>query len=254
MDNPLFERYILINKRMNYFCCRYGAEALIAMPNFHSRTIYDENLVAVELKKTRVFLNKPTFIGAAILDISKICLYRYHYETMPSMFQNYSLLYCDTDSLMYNIFHDNVYTVMKDNIQYFDTSNYDVNNPFGLDLVNARKLGLMKDEHSSDPIHEVVCLRSKMYAVHLGNDKEIQKCKGVKTAFLKKQIHFEDYKNCLFGTVTNTYCDQTYIRSVHHNVYTFVQRKLSLNAFDDKRFIFPNVHETLAWGHQALRE
>ncbi|KMQ89466.1 hypothetical protein RF55_10901 [Lasius niger] len=53
---------------------RYGAEAMISKPNFHSRNIFSENLVAVELRKLSVELDKPIYVGMCILDISKIRL------------------------------------------------------------------------------------------------------------------------------------------------------------------------------------
>ncbi|XP_025073357.1 uncharacterized protein LOC112552405 [Pogonomyrmex barbatus] len=40
---------------------RYGAEALIAKPNFHSRSVFDENLMAIELRKLEVQFNKPIY-------------------------------------------------------------------------------------------------------------------------------------------------------------------------------------------------
>jgi len=43
-----------------------GAEALIARPNFHSCTIFDENLVAVELGCTDLLLNKPIYAGFCV--------------------------------------------------------------------------------------------------------------------------------------------------------------------------------------------
>ncbi|XP_043479909.1 uncharacterized protein LOC122509742 [Leptopilina heterotoma] len=42
---------------------RYGAEAVISKPNFHSRSIFSENLVAIELRKTEILINKPIYIG-----------------------------------------------------------------------------------------------------------------------------------------------------------------------------------------------
>ncbi|XP_043479037.1 uncharacterized protein LOC122509227 [Leptopilina heterotoma] len=45
---------------------RYGAEALISKPNFHSRAIFNENLVAVELRKMEVFMNKPVYVGLTV--------------------------------------------------------------------------------------------------------------------------------------------------------------------------------------------
>jgi len=61
---------------------RYGAEALIAKLNFHSRSVFSENLVAVELRKLEVKFNKPIYVEMCILDLSKICLYEFHYEYM----------------------------------------------------------------------------------------------------------------------------------------------------------------------------
>jgi len=61
---------------------QYGAEALIAKPNFHSQSVFSENLVAVELRKKEVKFNKPIYVGMCIFDLSKICLYEFYYEYM----------------------------------------------------------------------------------------------------------------------------------------------------------------------------
>ncbi|RLU25274.1 hypothetical protein DMN91_003367 [Ooceraea biroi] len=58
----------------------YGAEAMIAKPNFHSRSVFSENLVAIEMRKLEVKFNKPIYVGMCILDISKVCLYEFHHE------------------------------------------------------------------------------------------------------------------------------------------------------------------------------
>jgi len=46
----------------------YDAEAMIAKPNFHSRTIFAKNLIVVELNKLEVKFNKPIYIGMYILE------------------------------------------------------------------------------------------------------------------------------------------------------------------------------------------
>jgi len=61
---------------------RYGAEAMIAKSNFHSRRVFSKNLVAIEMRKLEVKFDKPFYVGMCILDISKTCLYEFHHEYM----------------------------------------------------------------------------------------------------------------------------------------------------------------------------
>ncbi|KYM94128.1 hypothetical protein ALC62_15259 [Cyphomyrmex costatus] len=80
---------------------RYGLEAMIAKPNFCSRSIFSENLVAVELRKLEVTMNKPIYVGMCILEISKIRLYDFHYEHMVPLYRDKcTLMYTHTDSLI----------------------------------------------------------------------------------------------------------------------------------------------------------
>ncbi len=53
---------------------------LVKKPNFEKVTEFDENLVAVHMKKTVVKLDKPIYLGMSILDLSKTLMYRFHYE------------------------------------------------------------------------------------------------------------------------------------------------------------------------------
>jgi len=119
-------------KLLTHWEGRYGAEAYIARPNFHSRAVFNENLVAIQLAKLEVLMKKPIYVGFCVLDISKTCVYDFHCSTMPKMFPAswFKLLY--TDSLIYDIECPDVYEVMKRNLQFFDTSDYPENNRFGI--------------------------------------------------------------------------------------------------------------------------
>ena len=45
------------------------AQKLAAKPNFDRCTIFDENLIAVHMKKTKLYLSKPVYLGTSILDL-----------------------------------------------------------------------------------------------------------------------------------------------------------------------------------------
>ena len=53
---------------------KYNAKATVAKPNFHSRRIFSENLVAIELHKLEMMFDKPIYVRKCILDISKMYL------------------------------------------------------------------------------------------------------------------------------------------------------------------------------------
>ncbi|CAH1101833.1 unnamed protein product [Psylliodes chrysocephalus] len=92
-------------KLVNSWNGRYGAKNLISSFRFHSRTIFDDDLVAIELKKTQIIFNKPLYVGMAILDLSKLCMYDFHYKHMlPKLgVEKCKLMYMDTDSFIYEL-------------------------------------------------------------------------------------------------------------------------------------------------------
>jgi len=124
---------------------RYGAEAMIAKPNFHNCSVFTENLIAVEMRKLEVKFDKPIYVGMCILDISNICLYEFHHEYMSPLYRDKCKI-IDTDSLIYHIECDDVYKNMKHDIARFDTSDYPADNVYDMPLANKKVPRLMKDE------------------------------------------------------------------------------------------------------------
>ena len=62
---------------------------------------YGENMIGVEMRKTEVILNKPRYIGAAVLNISKTVMYDFAYDYYLLKFPGSQLLFTDTDSLCF---------------------------------------------------------------------------------------------------------------------------------------------------------
>ena len=85
--------------------------------------MYSENLIAVEMRKTEVLLNKPRYVGAAVLNISKTVMYDFAYHWLDK-FPESKLLFTDTDSLCFWTPYDgNLYKGYKsDAIYKFNTS------------------------------------------------------------------------------------------------------------------------------------
>ena len=83
--------------------------------------------MAIEMKKTKVKMNQPIYLGMSILDISKTLMYEFCYDYIKPKYQDKAkLCYMDTDSLVIYIktkdFYENIANDVK---EWFDTSNYD---------------------------------------------------------------------------------------------------------------------------------
>ncbi|XP_031359203.1 uncharacterized protein LOC116182803 [Photinus pyralis] len=289
MNNAVFGKTMEnVRKRVNIKLLtqwkgRYGAESYIAKPEFKSCAIFNENLVAVELNKLEIYLNKPIYVGQAILDLAKTTIYSFHYDYMMDRFgDNCTVLYTDTDSLIYEIREQDPYMAIKsDCFKYYDTSDYDPNNPYGIPLVNKKVLGMMKDENNGQIMTDYVGLRSKLYTTKVLSTKDdliklqqkleaeeydedeiatiiknyglTKKAKGIKKSVVETKITFDDYVECL-ETYKRKTTSQNLIRTDKHQVYSITQSKIALSPEDDKRYLIPDSFNTLPWGHYAINK
>ena len=53
---------------------------LVSEPNYHTKKRFSENLLAIEMKKTKVKMNKPVYLGMPILGITKTLIYKFWYD------------------------------------------------------------------------------------------------------------------------------------------------------------------------------
>ena len=104
---------------------------LVSEPNYHTTKWLSENLLVIEMKKTSVKMNKPIYLGLAMLSLSKIKMYEYMYNEMKPKYGNrIRLCYMDTDSFIMHIKTENFYKdIAKDVEEKYDTSNYTVERP-----------------------------------------------------------------------------------------------------------------------------
>ena len=251
MNNSVFGKTIEnIRKRQNIILVdnRIKAAKLTSRPNFDRATIFDRNLIAVHMKKTEVYFNKPVYVGQAILDLSKTLMFNFHYNYIQKKYKDRAeLLFTDTDSLMYQIYTDDFYKdISKDIENKFDTSDYPPNHPSGiLTGVNKKVIGMFKDEVAGKQITYFVGLRPKLYSFKIEESKEVRKCKGIKKNVVKKGIAFEDYVQCLFSGEKQMR-SMKIIRSENHDIYLKEVNKIALSNEGDKRILMEDKVKTLA--------
>ena len=222
---------------------------LVSEPNYHTMKIIDDNLAIIEMRKVKVKMNKPIYIGLCILEISKIIMYEFWYDYVKNKYGNKArLCYTDTDSFVINIETNDFYKdISQDVNERFDTSNYTFDRPLPKGK-NKKVIGLMKDELGGGVITEFVALRPKTYSYITNDFTELKKAKGTKKCVVKKMLRFEDYKNCLFsnGKVLKS---QQRFKSENHSVYTENINKIAVSCDDDKRIVTSDGITSYPYGY-----
>ena len=153
-------------------------------PNYHTTKYISEDLLIMEMKKVEVKMNKPIYLGQAILDISKTLMYEFWYDYLkPKYGDNARLCYTGTDSFVIHVktedfckdIADDVdkwlatskYKKKDDNIdKWLDTSKYkkkDDNKPLPTGIIE-NMLRKFKDELKGKTMTESIALRAKTYA------------------------------------------------------------------------------------------
>jgi hypothetical protein len=199
---------------------------------------YFSGLYLVEKYKKEIVYDKPLYVGTCALDLSKLCMMKFHYDTIEKEFQNkYELIYSDTDSMVYNFKHPDIYDWIKNNKQYFDLSESE--RPDLKDNTNKKVLGKFKDENNSLLITEFLALNPKVYSFKYqydANSSEVKNkktLKGVSKTVVKNEIKHDDYVK-VFDTDETISRNVTSIRSFNHNLFTYVQSKTALTSYYDK--------------------
>ena len=190
------------------------------------------------MKKTRIKMNKLFYLGASILDISKMLIYEFWYDYLkPKQRDRVKLCYTDTGSIIIYIKTEDFFEdISSDNEKWFDTFNFDKNDKRPLPIVKNKKVpGLFKDELGGKIIIEVVVIRPKTYA-HLTDDgSKHKKAKGTKKCVIKREIMFENYTDYVLNN-KDVYRSQQKFKSYNYAVYTEEVNKTALSSNDDKDY------------------
>ncbi|CBK20298.2 uncharacterized protein [Blastocystis hominis] len=247
-------------------------------------TMYSENLIGIKLNTPVRRVEKPFFIGFAILDMSKHIIYDFYYNVLKTTFDTVELLGQDTDSLIVQL-HDkgNIVHKMCDMYKSFDFSELDNTSYFYGELVkyydhevdkskfpsldsflnfNKKLPGpIFKDEHNGHRITEFVGLRPKMYC--LVDEKHVvhNAAKGVPRNVVidgerMSMKNIELYKRVLEAEKKEDAVIEGSFKRINNqafNISTKEQTKTLMTCTDNKRWILDDNVHTLAFGHYKLK-
>ena len=140
---------------------------LVSEPIYDSCKQFSDSLMAIEMRKTEVLMDKLIAVGQAMLDISKTLMYKFWYDYLKPKYQDkVKLCYMDTDSFILQILTDDFFKDTSNDVdEWFDTSNFNKNDNRPLLIgKNKKVIGKFKDELGGKILTEFVPLRAKTYA------------------------------------------------------------------------------------------
>ena len=178
--------------------------------------MYIKTFVSNGNEKTEVKINKPIYLGQAVLDLSKTLMFEFWYDYLKPMYgDKIRLCYTDTDSFIMHIKTDDFYKgISADVDKWFDASNFNKNDnrPLGIGK-NRKVLVKFKDEIGGKIMTKFVALREKTYSFLIdeytdedyGKNRIVnKKAKGKKNVLLREKsyliiilIHCLNIKCCI---------------------------------------------------------
>ena len=135
---------------------------LIKQSIFQNAYQISNRLALVESKPIKTVFNKPIYMGAVILETSKLHMYEFWYNHLKVKYgDKIQLIYADTDSFVIEVETDDIYKDMFENI--YDFSEYPTDH-FNYNIDNKKILGKFKDELNGKIMTEFCALKPKMYS------------------------------------------------------------------------------------------
>ena len=258
MNNSLYGKTVEnLKKRINLRLCNNKKKLMTyaSKPTFRRTIKIADDLIGLLLNKDIVTLDRPSYIGQVVLDLSKLRMYQLHYIELEKYRKEFNcklnIIAGDTDSFFLECKNIKLSTLLPAMIrdELLDTSEYNKNHPLYSEKLKA-VVGKFKDESEAKfTFKEWVFLRPKCYSL-LTDSNEIKKAKGVnlKGTDLTHATYKAVYKKGLQKRVL-----QYRIGTSNHQLYTFRVNKLALTCNDDKR-AWISRNESLAYGHYRLHD
>ena len=244
-NNALYGKTVEnVRRRICFRICNDAAShlKLASKPSYLKSIVFNQNLTGVHLSKDIATLDKPVFIGQAVLDLAKLEMYELYYIHLARYESEFNcsirLVGGDTDSFFLSVSNCNVYqqllpAMLRDDL--LDSSNYPSTHPLASDR-NKAKLGCVKDESGGCSYLEWVLLKPKCYSMKCVEDaKNTKRAKGVRQATVRREITHNDYVE-VYQSQSLLGSNQVRFASSLHHMHTLRYNKVALSCYEDKRY------------------
>ena len=215
---------------------RESLEGLLEAGKVVSIKPIDEDNSIVRLDGEEVILDRPSYIGACVLEMAKLHMYRIFYDDLSTLFKKVELIYTDTDSFIVRLEHER---------------GQDVIDMMNRDKEMIGKLGgQLKSETGKDYIDEVIALRSKFYGYVTKEGHFGKRAKGVTRSAQDEYMTWDTYRKMVF--------DLAVVDTVNEGIdrYNFTMRSAEhlkrISGLDGKRYICDDGIHTHAFGHPDI--
>ena len=243
---------------------------LIKQPNFQNAYQISNRLALVESKPIKTVFNTPIYMGAVILETSKLHMYEFWYDHLKQKYGNkIQLVYTDTDSFVIEVETADIYKDMLEDGHLHDFSDYSKDHP-NYSLTNKKVYGIFKDDLNGKTITEFtadkpkmnsyeyidnykdmlenindfseMCLiKSKMYSNEYVDNYTVlnkNKHKGINSSV---DLKHNEYKRALYKEEL-IYKEFYNLQLNKQKIYLDKINKIALNPFDSKRHRIDNIN------------
>ena len=105
---------------------------LLSELNYHTIKFFTENLLAIEMTRTKITVNKLVYLGLLILYIRKTKLYKFWYDYIKGKYNGRkTLCFMDTDNLICPIKEEKICKKILKDVEQDSVPHVNMTSPMG---------------------------------------------------------------------------------------------------------------------------
>ena len=261
MSNSAYGRFLLRTDKFRDFKLITGKSDFIKAinnPLFKHFVKVRDDLILVEYLRKRTLYNRPLYVASSILNVSKVRMYEFLYDTLCNKIGRWNLryIYSDTDSYILSIMCEDIDKILLSISDELDTSNFPPDHPL-YSLKNKKVPGKWVLEMANNPIRYVSINGCKAYAIDVVSTcgQNVMKLRGFPQQTLRENLTPENYRNALFNLkeMFKTYSFNR-IESKNNVLFTIKHKRAVLMCHYIKSVVLPNAIDTLPFGHKDSKQ